>query len=94
MSQKIATETEDLLTLINHLRSEYENENKSKRGLFPSKQYKFDCANTVLKTVDLEVLLNSTLLVLPNSYHLFFDYNVFKALQLFCSMAERVKKVL
>jgi hypothetical protein len=76
MSGKTNIETNDLLARINNLRIEYENENK--KGFFPSKQYKFDCANTVLKTIDLDILLNSTLTILPNSYHLFFDYTVFK----------------
>jgi hypothetical protein len=76
MSGKTNIETNDLLARINNLRTEYENENK--KGFFPSKQYKFDCANSVLKTIDLDTLLNSTLTVLPNSYHLFFDYTVFK----------------
>jgi hypothetical protein len=76
MSSKLHIETEDLLMRINNLRTEYENENK--KGFFPSKQYKFDCANTVLKKIDLDTLLNSTLTILPNSYHLFFDYTVFK----------------
>uniref|UniRef100_A0A6C0JX72 CRAL-TRIO domain-containing protein n=1 Tax=viral metagenome TaxID=1070528 RepID=A0A6C0JX72_9ZZZZ len=76
MSGNPHTETNDLLARINNLRNEYENENK--KGFFPSKQYKFDCANNVLKTIDLDTLLNSTLTVLPNSYHLFFDYTVFK----------------
>ena len=76
MSSKTYIETDDLLARINNLRTEYENEHK--KGFFSSKQYKFDCANTVLKTIDLETLLNSTLTILPNSYHLFFDYTVFK----------------
>lgn len=66
----------DLLTRINNLRTEYSNENK--KGLFSTKQYKFDCANTVLKTFNLDTLLSSMLMILPNSYHLFFDYTVFK----------------
>jgi hypothetical protein len=76
MSGKKDIGTCDLFERINNLRVEYENENK--KGVFSSKQYKFDCAKTVLKTVDLETLLNSTLIVLPNSYHLFFDYTIFK----------------
>jgi hypothetical protein len=78
MSGKTHTETDDLLARINNLRTEYKTENKTKKGFFPSKQYKFDCANTILKTVDLDTLLESTLILLPNSYHLFFDYTLFK----------------
>jgi hypothetical protein len=76
MSSKIQTESDELLDRINKLRNEYASDNK--KGLFSSKQYKFECANAVLKTIDLDTLLNSTLTILPNSYHLFFDYNVFK----------------
>jgi hypothetical protein len=76
MSDKTHIETNDLLERINNLRTEYGNENK--KGFFSSKQYKFDCANTVLKTIDLDILLESTLVILPNSYHLFFDYTLFK----------------
>jgi hypothetical protein len=67
---------DNLLERITKLRNEYSTENK--KGLFSSKQCKFDCANSVLKTIDIDTLLNSTLLLLPNSYHLFFDYTVFK----------------
>ena len=76
MSNKTQIETDSLLERINNLRTEYKNENK--KGFFSSKQYKFDCANMILKTIDLDTLLNSTLTILPNSYHLFFDYTVFK----------------
>ena len=69
-------EKNDLLARINNLRTEYSNENK--KGLFFTKQYKFDCANTVLKAFDLDTLLSSMLIILPNSHHLFFDYTVFK----------------
>lgn len=78
MSGKTYIETDDLLARINNLRTEYGNENKNKKGFFPSKQYKFDCANTILKTIDLDTLLESTLIMLPNSYHIFFDYTLFK----------------
>lgn len=76
MSTTSNAETNDLLDRINKLRNDYAAENK--KGLFSSKQYKFDCANSVLKTIDIETLLSSTLTILPNSYHLFFDYTVFK----------------
>jgi hypothetical protein len=76
MSSKIVTETDDLLERINKLRDEYAMDNK--KGLFPSKQYKFDCANTVLNSISLDTLLHSTLILLPNSYHLYFDYTIFK----------------
>jgi len=75
MSSKTTTETNDLLERINKLRTDFANDNK--KGVFSSKQYKVDCANTVLKTIDIDTLLNSTLVTLPNS-HLYFDYTIFK----------------
>jgi hypothetical protein len=69
-------ETTFLLDRINKLRTDFETNNK--KSVFSSKQYKFDCANNVLKTIDIDTLLNSTLIILPNSYHLFFDYTIFK----------------
>lgn len=77
MSEKI-TNANDLLCQINNMRSAYEIKNKSKKGLFPSKQYKFDCATDILKTIDLDILLDNSIKRLPNSYHIFFDYPLFK----------------
>jgi hypothetical protein len=76
MSDKIKNETNILLDRINKLRTDFETNNK--KGIFSSNQYKFECANDILKTIDLATLLNSTLIILPNSYHLFFDYTMFK----------------
>uniref|UniRef100_A0A6C0HJ87 CRAL-TRIO domain-containing protein n=1 Tax=viral metagenome TaxID=1070528 RepID=A0A6C0HJ87_9ZZZZ len=76
MSNTTQTESDDLLDRINKLRTDFANDNK--KGMFSSKQYKVDCANTVLKTIDIETLLNSTLITLPNSCHLYFDYTMFK----------------
>ena len=70
------TETEDLLKRINDIRSDYANENR--KGVFSSKQYKNDCAATVLKSIDIDRLLKSTLVCLSDSYHIYFDYTILK----------------
>jgi hypothetical protein len=72
----VSSETNDLQEKINKLRTNFANDNK--KGLFSSKQFKFDCANTIVKNIELETLLDSTLIWLPNSNHLFFDYTIFK----------------
>lgn len=72
----VSSEMNDLQEKINKLRTNFTNDNK--KGLFSSKQFKFDCANTVVKNIELETLLDSTLVLLQNSNHLFFDYTIFK----------------
>jgi hypothetical protein len=67
----------NLIERINKLRDDYATENKS--WGFSTKQYKINCANTVLQTIDIDTLLDSTITILPNSCHLFFNYVVFKS---------------
>ena len=76
MANKVNIETEDLLERINKMRDDYATDNKS--WLFSSKKYKNDCANKILGSINVERLLSSTVIILPNTHHIFFDYTVFK----------------
>jgi hypothetical protein len=76
MSTNTYSETDNLMERINKMREEYAVENK-KWGI-STKQYKIDCANSVLQKIDIDTLLNSTAIILPNTHHIYFDYTVFK----------------
>jgi hypothetical protein len=41
-------------------------------------QQKFDCANTIVQTIDLDVLFNTIIQVKENTF--FFNYNIFKTI--------------
>jgi len=69
-------ETDNLIERIQKLREDYAVDNK-KWGI-SAKHYKMDCANSVLRKIDIDTLLNSTIMILPNTHHLFFDYTMFK----------------
>ena len=71
------TSNEDnLLERINKLRTEYANTNK--RGIFFNTQYKKNCAAEINNKFDIDTLMSSTLFILPNSHHVYFDYPTFK----------------
>lgn len=61
---------------ITEIRKLYASTN-NKHLIFPT-QYKINCAKNVTKSFDIETLIDSTLCILPNTYHVFFDYTVFK----------------
>lgn len=69
------SDSSDILEKINSLKKEFYSENK-KNILFKNQQ-KFDCANTIVQTMDLDVLFNSIIEVKENTF--FFNYNMFKA---------------
>ena len=70
------SDSSDILEKINSLKKEFYSENK-KNILFKNQQ-KFDCANIIVQTMDLDVLFNSIIEVKDNSF--FFNYNMFKAI--------------
>jgi hypothetical protein len=70
------SDSSDILEKINSLKKEFYSENK-KNILFKNQQ-KFDCANTIFQTMDLDVLFNSIIEVKENTF--FFNYNIFKAI--------------
>ena len=70
------SDSSDILEKINSLKEEFYSENK-KNILFKNQQ-KFDCANTIVQTMDLDVLFNSIIQVKENAF--FFNYNIFKTI--------------
>jgi hypothetical protein len=67
----------DLVEHINKIRKHYASSNSKGMGL--SNKYKIDCAKMVLNEIDINTLLESTILVIPDSHQLFFDYLIFKS---------------
>jgi hypothetical protein len=67
---------DNLLERINKLRTEYATTNK--RGIFFNTQYKQNCATEINNQFDIDTLMSSTLFILPNSHHVYFDYPTFK----------------
>lgn len=72
----IQNDTETLCRRINELRNEYASQHT--KSLFSSKQYKQECAKKVLNKFDIDTLLKSTIVTIPESHHIFFDYTIFK----------------
>lgn len=67
----------DLVEQINKIRKYYASTNS--KGIFVSKKYKIDCAKLVLNEIDINILLRSTIIVIPNSHQIFLDYIIFKS---------------
>ena len=70
------SDSSDILEKINSLKEEFYSENK-KNILFKNQQ-KFDCANTIVQTMDLDVLFNTIIQIKENAF--FFNYNIFKTI--------------
>jgi hypothetical protein len=70
------SDSSDILEKINALKDGFYSENK-KNILFKNQQ-KFDCANTIVQTIDLDVLFNTIIQVKENTF--FFNYNIFKTI--------------
>jgi hypothetical protein len=67
----------DLIEQINKIRKHYASSNSKGMGL--SNKYKIDCAKMVLNEIDVNTLLKSTIIIIPDSHQLFFDYIIFKS---------------
>jgi hypothetical protein len=69
-------ESDEILTKIDELKKQYYNENE-KNAFFKKKQ-KLECANAISQNFDLQQLMNSTVFVIPNTKHIYFNYPLFK----------------
>jgi hypothetical protein len=74
--QKNISTEDNLLERINKLRTEYANTNK--KSFFFNSQYKQNCATEINNQFEIDTLMSSTLFILPNSHHVYFDYTMFK----------------
>ena len=66
----------DIITQINDIRSHHASSNS--KSVF-SKKSKIDCAKMVLNAFDINTLLESTVVSIPDSHQLFVDYVIFKS---------------
>jgi hypothetical protein len=69
-------ETADILNKIESARNEYYSENQ--KNTFFKKQQKFDCAETIVNNIDLNMILPVMFKVETNN--IIFNYSVFKAI--------------
>lgn len=69
-------ESNHLFQTIEDLKSQYYEKN-DKKFIFKRKQ-KLDCAETISSHIDLQRLLDSTIFIIPNTSHIFFNYPTFK----------------
>lgn len=68
--------TQQLVEEIEKTKQEYYS-NHSKNSIFKKNQ-KIDCALEITHHFDLQVLLNNTCYILPNTNIIYFDYTIFK----------------
>lgn len=68
--------SDDLLENIAKLQKDYYTKNQ--KNMFFKKSQKNDCANVISSQIDLQLLFQNTLFVLPHKPIIFFDYTVFK----------------
>ena len=66
----------EFLDKIAQLQNNYYSNNK-KNTFFKEKQ-KQDCATKITQQLSLQELLDRSVFILPNSYKIYFDYNIFK----------------
>ena len=66
----------DLLKDIEKFKETYYSENN--KNFFFKKSQKMDCAAKISQKFDIEELLEKTVFVVPNTNHIYLDYNVFK----------------
>ena len=69
--------SEDILNELNKFKNTYYNENK-KATFFNKKGQKYDIAKEVLTKFDINLLLQKTAYVIPNTNKLFVNYQIFK----------------
>jgi len=67
----------ELVEQIQNIRTHYSKNNT--KGVFLSKKYKIECAKMVLTKIDINTLLESAIVYIPDTYQIFFDYIIFKS---------------
>jgi len=76
-NNRIRTVNTELIEQIKNIRSHYAKTNT--KGLFLSKKYKKDCAKMVLTEIDINTLLESCIIYIPDTYQIYVDYTMFKS---------------
>jgi hypothetical protein len=66
----------NLLHKIDELNKEYYNTNK--KNIFFKKKQKNECANNITQNIDIDILLQATIFIIPNTSHIYFDYTLLK----------------
>ena len=69
-------ESDEILGKIDELRAQYYNQHEKKT--FFKKKQKIECANSIAQNFDIHKLIQSTVFVIPNTSHVYFNYPLFK----------------
>ena len=69
-------ESDEILEKIDELRNQYYTQNEKK--LFFKKKQKLECANVIAQNFDINMLIGSTVFIIPNTNHIYFNYPLFK----------------
>jgi len=69
-------ESDEILGKIDQLRNKYYSQNEKK--FFFKKKQKLECANTIAQNFDIHTLIGSTVFIIPNTNHIYFNYPLFK----------------
>ena len=69
-------ESDEILGKIDQLRNKYYSQNEKK--FFFKKKQKLECANTIVQNFNIDTLIGSTVFVIPNTNHIYFNYPLFK----------------
>jgi hypothetical protein len=67
----------ELIEQIQNIRTHYSKNNT--KGVFLSKKYKIECAKMVLTKIDINTLLESTIVHIQDTHQIYFDYIIFKS---------------
>ena len=69
-------ESDEILGKIDELKKQYYNENE--KNTFFKKKQKIECANAISQNFNMQQLMNSTVFIIPNTNHIYFNYPLFK----------------
>ena len=69
-------ESDEILGKIDELRNQYYNQNE--KNTFFKKKQKIECANSIAQNFDVDRLIQSTVFIIPNTSHVYFNYPLFK----------------
>lgn len=74
---RIRSVNTELVEQIKNIRKHYAKTNT--KSVFLSKKYKTDCAKMVLTEIDINTLLESCIIYIPDTYQIYVDYTMFKS---------------
>lgn len=69
--------SDDILNDLNKFKDTYYSENK-KKGIFNKKEQKYEVAKEILTKFDINLLLQKTAFIIPNTNKIFVNYQIFK----------------